>query len=236
MSRLAILLSRWLMPLLALLAATSLSAEDARWYQVEVILFSHDSETFRDSEYWPRDYRRPNTSRSVILGPGSQDPDSGQAIAFGRLEASALQLTAEAGRIRADGGMTLLEHFGWVQPGLAAEQAMGVQVRIEQPSVNDAALSAPQLEGVLTVTLSRFLHMNADLLYREPMPGFIPTTASRQQAIEDLFQFNGDSTYMADGTAWQVYRMEESRRMRSNELHYLDHPRFGMLVLITPLQ
>ncbi len=30
------------------------------------------------------------------------------------------------------------------------------------------------------------------------------------------------------------YRIKESRRMRSRELHYLDHPRFGMLIVITP--
>lgn len=30
------------------------------------------------------------------------------------------------------------------------------------------------------------------------------------------------------------FRLKESRRMRSRELHYLDHPRFGLLVMVTP--
>ena len=29
-----------------------------------------------------------------------------------------------------------------------------------------------------------------------------------------------------------TYRMVQSRRMRSNELHYLDHPLFGVIVRI----
>jgi hypothetical protein len=33
-----------------------------------------------------------------------------------------------------------------------------------------------------------------------------------------------------------VYRFQSHRRMRSNELHYLDHPRFGVLIIVTPLK
>ena len=32
------------------------------------------------------------------------------------------------------------------------------------------------------------------------------------------------------------YRFKTKRRMRSNELHYLDHPMFGLVVVITPLE
>ena len=32
------------------------------------------------------------------------------------------------------------------------------------------------------------------------------------------------------------YRFTARRKMRSNELHYLDHPMFGLLVIATPLQ
>jgi hypothetical protein len=31
------------------------------------------------------------------------------------------------------------------------------------------------------------------------------------------------------------YRFRSHRRMRSNEIHYMDHPMFGVLVVITPL-
>jgi hypothetical protein len=40
----------------------------------------------------------------------------------------------------------------------------------------------------------------------------------------------------ADSSAlnYQVYRLQQSRRMRSNEVHYLDHPLFGIIVQVTP--
>jgi hypothetical protein len=31
----------------------------------------------------------------------------------------------------------------------------------------------------------------------------------------------------------QSYRMQQSRRMRSGEMHYLDHPFFGLIVKFT---
>lgn len=34
----------------------------------------------------------------------------------------------------------------------------------------------------------------------------------------------------------QIIPMHQSRRMRSGELHYLDHPRLGVLALITPIE
>jgi len=36
--------------------------------------------------------------------------------------------------------------------------------------------------------------------------------------------------------AGERYRLRASRRMRSNELHYIDHPVFGVLVVVTPLR
>ena len=32
------------------------------------------------------------------------------------------------------------------------------------------------------------------------------------------------------------FRFTSHRRMRSNEIHYMDHPMFGVLILITPLE
>ena len=37
----------------------------------------------------------------------------------------------------------------------------------------------------------------------------------------------------ADGQPYWV-RINQNRRMRSEELHYLDHPLFGLLVRLTP--
>ena len=67
------------------------------------------------------------------------------------------------------------------------------------------------LDGIATVGLARFLYLTLDLEFQ---PGDLPP--------------------LVDGSAMPPFRLTETRRMRSKELHYFDHPLFGVLALITP--
>ena len=71
----------------------------------------------------------------------------------------------------------------------------------------------PTVHGTVTVSLARYLQVEVDLLYSRP--------ASGQAA--------------ASNTAPTRFRLVSQRRMRSGELHYIDHPLFGVLILLTPL-
>lgn len=65
-----------------------------------------------------------------------------------------------------------------------------------------------KLDGVFRFYLSRFLHVEMSLVLQDgatPNPGDTP-----------------------------VYRLQEHRRVRTQELHYFDHPKFGALVRVTP--
>ena len=66
-----------------------------------------------------------------------------------------------------------------------------------------------QLEGTLQVTLGRYLHFRAQL--------WQPAMATTQPHALPYTELN------------------ESRTMRSGELHYLDHPKIGVLVRIDPV-
>jgi hypothetical protein len=47
----------------------------------------------------------------------------------------------------------------------------------------------------------------------------------------------GTALPAAGGTAARsAYRLSERRRIRSGELHYFDHPRFGVIARVTPYQ
>jgi hypothetical protein len=63
------------------------------------------------------------------------------------------------------------------------------------------------LTGTARVHVKRYLHLNLDLL--------LETT---------------------NGPAPGIFRMQVHRRMRSNKLHYIDHPIMGALVRITPVE
>lgn len=230
----------------SLLFSPVLWADDTRWYQVEVILFGQNSETFRDAELWPVDYRLPDQLNAIDLrSPGKDENNRPQA--FSMVEEASLQLGPEAERILKNEDLSLLLHLGWYQPGLATEQAKGIRIQAHNadaevttatPATEAQSQDPPTLEGVLTLSLSRYLHMNVDVLYRAALPmeeiGSGEMTQDTQQMPVDLFQFSEQATWFPE-SRWQIYRLTESRRMRSNELHYLDHPVIGMLVLVTPL-
>ncbi len=60
-----------------------------------------------------------------------------------------------------------------------------------------------------------------------PVSGVVQISRARYLHVKvDLLYFDADGRY----------RFTTRRRMRSNELHYLDHPMFGVLVVVTPLE
>ena len=86
-----------------------------------------------------------------------------------------------------------------------------------------------ELEGTITIGLSRYLHTYADLVLRKPRLTIDPTIevpGLDQTVIENL----------PDTRILNNHSLKERRRMRSNKLHYLDSPEFSLLVLITPYE
>ena len=63
------------------------------------------------------------------------------------------------------------------------------------------------LQGQIALSRGRYLHLTLDLVYDAPG---------------------------ADGEPTQRFVLRQSRRMRSNERHYMDSPRFGVIAIVTP--
>jgi hypothetical protein len=104
-----------------------------------------------------------------------------------------------------------LVHAGWVQPGLPEADAEPFDLGV---------LGVLNPRGTIRVHLSRFLHITVDLTYRADA-----ASASDFAPTESL-----DELVFAPR-----YRMTATRSSRSGELHYFDHPAFGVLVRITPV-
>ena len=183
--------SRWRLRLglyvIALLVLnTPLAAQGARWYKIEMILFTELRDTARDAEYWPEDPGQPQMLDAVPLAVGSARVQA--------LPPSAYRLSGIWSALKRTRNYRPIRHLAWQQPGLSSRSAPLV-------AVGDDELDA-QIQGTVKVSLSRFLHLDLDLVLHE---------------------------------ADQRFRFTSSRRMRSNELHYLDHPMFGAIVIITPV-
>ena len=73
--------------------------------------------------------------------------------------------------------------------------------------INAMVPASSGLLGQVALSRGRYLHLTLDLVYDSPG---------------------------ADGAAGQRFVLRQSRRMRSNERHYIDSPRFGVIAIITP--
>lgn len=125
------------------------------------------------------------------------------------LRADELKLGNEYRRLRAIAGYVPLLHTGWVQPGLPEDQAEPFDL---------ATIGALNPRGTVRVHLSRFLHVTLDLTYRSQGGAVATDTAA---GLSEL-------------ALAPRYRLRTTRNVRSGELHYFDHPAFGVLVRVTP--
>ncbi len=200
---------------LVLLSCTGIA--HARDYLIEVVIF----ETLAGQDLSAGGLYFPRIEDSLRLG-------SEAAIAQGFLPVEQnLALTENAADIAASSAYRLLRHLAWRQPGLDDNEAKAIRV-----ALGDAVP----------------LFLPEDL---RPYPEFYPAAAN---PTPDLTQ--SISTTVVNGTikvrlgrflhmdarlaftdelSGQSFRLAQSRKMRSGELHYIDNPRFGLLTKITPL-
>lgn len=151
------------------------------------------------------------------------------------LPVNQLQLTREAARIERRGLGRILFHGRWLQAIPDRENPLPVLVVggetlniFTAGSTATRSTATPELMGTVGVTLGRYLHFNADLYFHAPGLGLMPASAA----------LDPDGTPLIRATAPVEHgymRLSQSRRMRSTELHYLDHPKLGLVVRIDPL-
>lgn len=217
--------------------------EETRYYDVEVILFENLDNIARQSENWPSSVELVLPETLIEIGkpyPGTIPKGYQTRLTFKPLAKKDLQLQQQVAGIDNSKTRRVLLHTGWRQPGMPREKALSVYFKhpvagtsplsVDTPVTNDPTAMSPlapaqagELEGMIKVILSRYLHVETDIVFRP----------HREKLQEDIL-----SLELIDKVDQPVvYRLNETRRrMRSRELHYLDNPVIGMLVLITPYE
>ncbi|TCS42635.1 CsiV family protein [Reinekea marinisedimentorum] len=113
-----------------------------------------------------------------------------------------------------------------------------------------------ELQGYISLYVERYLHLSTDLhlieyqISNDPFSVIkdeefqLPTLNLQSQNSFSNLLLNDDSPFsnQINQQTNEFYisvkdaQLKERRRMRSKEIHYLDNPEFGMLVLITPIE
>lgn len=203
-------------------------------YKVEIIIFAQtDDQTFF-SEHWPL--------QDGLQGGASPEKAQEQTGKFRLLPTSDFTLSQAEKLLASSPRYEILSHMAWQQPGLAEDKALhmpvsgGKDYRDSYPErmesrweVNDqgAIIEVPgpktlnELDGSVKLVLGRYLHIYTDLIFRKPV------------IVERLDEETQELTETR--TLFDI-PIQSHRRMRSRELHYIDHPMAGILIEVTPLE
>lgn len=172
-----------------------------------------------------------------------------------------LRLTGAEQKLAASGRYRPLLHIGWIQPLDTSEHGTPVHIYDGMqpeaagspaeatappapPGGADAAspagtppVTTPHtLDGVFTVWRGRFLHADLDLGYRRTYtPDAAPTITLPPPADAPQAEQAAPAAPQPQPVTLAV-RMTQSRRLRDGELHYVDHPLFGALVTVSPVE
>lgn len=188
---------RLLILVLGLAVMLPFSAHAEPWYEIEVIIFENLA-AGRAGETWPEQGAPAATPGTMELRPA--DPgSSGSLQAYQMLGRGELELADVAARLSNSKQYRVLRHFGWQQPLQERERATAVLV----PDAGGRG----RVLGTITPSLSRYLHLAADVI----LPGGPDGTGASQT---------------------RGFRLTESRRIRASELQYFDHPRFGVIAVL----
>ena len=117
-------------------------------------------------------------------------------------------------------------HFGWTQPAFPEEETPAIELQL---------LAEPPegLNGTLTLYLSRYLHLVVDLALDAP-------GEFEEEVLDDDSFFSFDDArrqYGDDPDTLPIrFRIQENRIFKNGDLRYFDHPRFGVLALVSRVE
>lgn len=134
-----------------------------------------------------------------------------------RLDTGAGELASLHRRLTGRTEYRPLLHVIWVQ----VAETDGITPLIDLSALRPGS---EELVGQVRLSRTRFLHLHLDLEFLAPDRGLalpLPVGGGELPEVRLLIP---------------RYQIDESRRMRSGELHYFDHPAFGVIATVQPVE
>ena len=214
--------------------------DGSKRYLVELIILQNEDGTKTSTEIWDRFNVSETALRdSVFESPYATDPSAGQPGTREELrDASGAQLhgpelaggtplppdvvptelvhlAAPLRALQHGNRYHVLKHAAWIQTLTGKREA--ATVRLSQlPSFS-------QVTGTVRIYENRLLFLEVDFAFRGAVSSHSPDA---QTTGADVPPYGSDPRTM-------IFRLKEKRRVKLNELHYLDHPYYGVLIRIS---
>lgn len=241
----------------------SATASATPWYRVEVMIVAYLDEANMAQEHWTaaiaNDINPDMTAESGInpkpmidsinsmtwwLNPSAVQQRYDALLAgydfsgvptAKQLELAAPELNDSIERINYRNDMEVVWHEVWAEPiqdeGLALPHPLHIKVKHGIDI---------EIAGQFSLHRSRYLHFNTDIIVQHyqdvtESPLDILTLPNSEQSDEWL-PTGKQSEAQPHSIPLRASNIRQTRRMRSGELHYLDHPMLGIVVKVTPIE
>jgi len=194
---------------LSLFAHSAHAQESTPNYTLEVVVFETYALKSWTEEYWPEELDSLEYDGKLFL----TDVMSGSKSRGGvNIRTQPIELKNFSAKLSPQKGYKILFHKAFSQDTGSDR---------EMPTfIIESANGSTNLAGTIKLYKSRFAHVDFDLRFDRRIPRKIKEEFMAQQKfpVGDLLPDN-----------WQ-FELKESRKIRPNQLHYIDHPLFGILV------
>ncbi|WP_269618364.1 CsiV family protein [Zhongshania sp. BJYM1] len=238
--------------LLLSFSGVALSQNDNRFH-IDLVVFANNDQASRYEEDWPdnlhlrypRNWVRINNGGSTLQKVDYMDPEFEKTL-------NSLKLSSR---------YKPLLKASWQQDLSSRKKAPAILVQGGKQYGNHY-----ELEGYIRVAVERYLHVDTNLwlstfgdrggnfyLPKQPL-SFNEPEEEETSFVDEEFesspeyaeflrqnpgyspQTNQAQTQSNDYPIDQIVVMKQQRRMRSDELHFIDHPRFGVIIKITKIK
>ena len=218
---------------LSLLSFSTISSAKERWYQIEVIAIEHKDQSGVSLEEWPAAPGLPQSQNAYLLQPAS---DSGLMTEFTKLNDNELELTEAKDSLVSRTGNRIILHTAWRQK-LDENEQTSIRLLGGQAYNLKGYRSGPseitELDGTLTISRNRFLHVKSDLIFHEPVIVLNQST-HQSEPTHKVKPIPGSANWDKRKDALlKGFRLQTNSKLKKNEVVYLDHPAFGILIKIS---
>ena len=208
--------------LLLTLSTFAIHAETIR-YNIEIVIFEDSSSRYLNSEEWPI------THQAEIKPKKAEYPEINNVIDITNNSSNAL--AEHATKLKRSPRYNVLLHQSWQQAGLNDTDAVNFIIDTNETENKDLEVFSTStksakknkqikssIKGNIKLVLGRYLHIHTDLHYKRINKSYRP-----------------DSPVLHN-KKFEEFNIKSQRKMRSNELHYIDHPLLGILTIVSPIK
>jgi hypothetical protein len=188
-----------------------------RVYQVELIVFGRPDTN--SQEIWPNNFQLAYPENLVVV------KDEANAEGMKLLPAAERTLNPQSSVLAKSGSYTLLYHQAWRQTIYGRKANLLI-------TGGKTFNGHQELEGFISLSVGQYLKLQTNLWLTQ----FAPAGSQVTESWPELPVIPGAEAApnTQDYLVKRVVKLSQQRSMRSNEIHYIDHPLMGVIIKIFP--